>query len=822
MLRIAAVFVSLYAGLCLAQPSGSARLQLDLDKLQTVGSVLHIAAHPDDENTDLLAYFARGRNLRTGYLSLTRGEGGQNLIGSEQGDAMGLIRTQELLAARRVDGAEQFFTRAIDFGFTKTTAETFEKWGKEEVLGDMVWVIRRFRPDIIFLRFSGTPRDGHGQHQASALLGKEAFLAAADPQRFPEQLKYVQPWKAKRLLFNQFNFSPEMEKENAKVPNRIEIDSGVFNPLLGASYGEIAARSRSQHSSQAMGVPERRGRVTNHLVVIAGDPASQDVMEGIDTTWNRLQGGAAVASLLAQANAAYAPRKPQAIVPLLLKARALVVAMKAPEAAAKLPELDEVIGQCLGLFADASAERWAVTPGSTAAVNLTAVARLDAPVTFLGATLAPGLAWEPNAAMATNTLLRQKLQWQVPAEAEPTNPYWLRHPHGTTARYDVRDPLLIGLAENKPLLEAQFRFRYDGAEFVLRRPVRHRYIDSARGELIRDFLTVPKVAAQFEDQTLVFAGAAPRTVQATIRANQPDLSGGLALQVPAGWQASTATAPYKLTKDGEQATVSFTLTPPNGQSVSSLALAARSMITIRYPHIPPQVYFPPAEAKLIRIPVKVLSQNVGYIMGAGDEVPASLRQLGVHVTMLSDEELASSDLSKFDAIVTGVRAFNTRPALRANFSRLLAFMENGGTLVVQYNVVEGFPGQRPAEDVLARIGPYPLQVTRDRVTVEDAPMQVPDWNHPVMQSPNQLSPRDFEGWIQERGLYFAKTWDPRYVSLFASHDPNEEWLPGGMLFARYGKGAYAFTAYSWFRQLPAGVPGAYRIFANLLSAGKAK
>ncbi|MBL8212414.1 MAG: PIG-L family deacetylase, partial [Bryobacterales bacterium] len=262
MLRIAVVLVCLNAGLCLAQPAGSARLQLDLEKLQTVGSVLHIAAHPDDENTDLLAYFARGRNLRTGYLSLTRGEGGQNLIGSEQGDAMGLIRTQELLAARRLDGAEQFFTRAIDFGFTKTTAETFEKWGKEETLGDIVWVIRRFRPDIIFLRFSGTPRDGHGQHQASALLGKEAFFAAADPKRFPEQLNFVQPWKAKRLLFNQFNFSPEMEKENAQVPNRIEIDSGVFNPLLGASYGEIAARSRSQHSSQAMGVPERRGRVT--------------------------------------------------------------------------------------------------------------------------------------------------------------------------------------------------------------------------------------------------------------------------------------------------------------------------------------------------------------------------------------------------------------------------------------------------------------------------------------------------------------------------------------------------------------------------------
>ncbi|MBL8213477.1 MAG: hypothetical protein JNK87_22355, partial [Bryobacterales bacterium] len=606
------------------------------------------------------------------------------------------------------------------------------------------------------------------------------------------------------------------------VPNRIEIDSGVFNPLLGASYGEIAARSRSQHSSQAMGVPERRGRVTNHLVVIAGDPASKDVLEGIDTAWSRLEGGAAVGELLAQANAGYSPRKPQAIVPLLLKARLLVSGMKAPEAAAKLADIDEVIGQCLGLFADAAAERWAVTPGSSAAVNLTAVARLDAAVTFTGATLAPGVSWEPNAPMATNTVMRQKVEWKVPADAEPTNPYWLRRPHGTTARYAVRDPLLIGLAVNQPLLEAQFRFRYEGAEFVLRRPVRHRYVDSARGELIRDFLIVPKVAAQFEDNTLVFADNAPRTVQATIRANEPNLGGGLALQVPNGWKASTATAAYKLAKDGEQATVSFTITPPNTQSVSVLSLAARSMITIQYPHIPPQVYFPPADAKLIRIPVKVLSQNVGYIMGAGDEVPASLRQLGVRVSLLSDEDLASADLAKFDAIVTGVRAFNTRAALRANFSRLLAFMENGGTLVVQYNVAGGVPGRGTTEDVLARIGPYPIKVSGERVTVEDAPMQVPDWNHPVMKSPNQLAPQDFEGWIQERGLYFAKTWDAQYVSLFASHDPNEEWLPGGMLFTRYGKGAYAFTGYSWFRQLPAGVPGAYRIFANLLSAGKTK
>jgi LmbE family N-acetylglucosaminyl deacetylase len=338
--------------------SGTAQISLALDRLTVLGSVLMIAAHPDDENTAALAYWARGRKLQTAYLSATRGEGGQNLIGSEQGDMLGVIRTQELLEARRVDGAEQFFTRAIDFGFSKTPQEAIEKWGHDQTLSDIVWVIRRYQPDVVVLRFSGTPRDGHGQHQASAILGKEAYFAAADKTRFPEQLQFVQPWAAKRLLFNTFNFTPEMEKESAALPNRIEFDTGQFNPILGKSYGEIAGVSRDAHRSQAMGSPERRGPSKNTLVTIAGDPARADLLDGVDTTWNRLPGGAKIGELLSRAAREFAPAHPELTVPLLLEARPLIVALpKNVWSARKLHDLDEAIALCGGLWVDAEADR---------------------------------------------------------------------------------------------------------------------------------------------------------------------------------------------------------------------------------------------------------------------------------------------------------------------------------------------------------------------------------------------------------------------------------------------------------------------------------
>ncbi|MGH9628961.1 MAG: PIG-L family deacetylase, partial [Bryobacteraceae bacterium] len=364
-----------------AQPAlaGATEIRLALERLNTLGSVLMIAAHPDDENTELLAYFARGRNLRTGYLSLTRGEGGQNLIGPEQGIALGLIRTQELLAARRIDGAEQFFTRAIDFGFSKTADETLSKWGRQEVLSDVVWVVRKFRPDVIVLRFSGTPRDGHGHHQASAILGKEAFFAAADPTRFPEQLKYVKPWQAKRVVWNTFSFNREQEREAERLPNRLTVDTGAFNPVLGYSYTEIAGMSRSMHRSQGMGSPERRGSRKQFLTHVAGDPAKADLFDSISLRWDRLPGGAEAGAILSQAARSFLPEQPAKTIPHLLKARALIAAMPGELAALKLEELDRAIGLCAGIWLDASAATGTVTPGADLKISLNAVNRLDLP-----------------------------------------------------------------------------------------------------------------------------------------------------------------------------------------------------------------------------------------------------------------------------------------------------------------------------------------------------------------------------------------------------------------------------------------------------------
>jgi LmbE family N-acetylglucosaminyl deacetylase len=807
------LFASLAACSAWAQwsPTGAAEIHQRLHRLNSLGRVLMIAAHPDDENTNLLAYFARGRHYRTGYLSLTRGEGGQNLIGSEQGDELGLIRTQELLAARRIDGAEQFFTRAIDFGFSKNAEETLAKWGKDAVLDDIVRVIRRFRPDVILFRFSGTPRDGHGQHQSSAILGKEAFAAAADPSRFPDQS--LAPWKTRRAYFNVFAFNEQMERENAKIPNTLMLDSGGFNPVLGYSYGEIAGMSRSRHASQAMGSPERRGAIRNHLVLVAGDPASTDAFDGVDTSWNRLPGGAPVAETLAAAIAAFDPAHPDKILPDLVKARGAARAIDHPDARDKLPEFDELIAEAAGVWLDASAGRYSYSPGATARITLTAVNRLGLPVTILDGA---------EQALAANTPWTKQLTWNIPADAAYSQPYWLRAPK-QGALYAVPDRGRIGDPENAAEKTITFRLKIGAEEISVTRPVVHRYVDPARGELTRAVTIAPSVAIEFSESAILFPGTEPHAVQVQLRAMQPGAAGVLHLQAPQGWKLEPAGQPYQLAEAGQQLTLRFRITPPAADSTATLRAtvngSGHGVRVISYPHIPPQTLFPPAEVKLVRAAIRTLSRKVGYIMGAGDEVPKALQQLGVDVTLLSDADLASADLSKYDAIVTGVRAYNTRPALRANHQRLLDYMSAGGTWIVQYNVVEGFPG-RERRDSVNRVGPYPITIGRNRVTVEEAPIRFPNPGHALLTTPNRISQSDFDGWVQERGLYFASEYDPKYESLFASQDPGEDWQPGGMLYTRYGKGAYVFSAYAWFRQLPAGVPGAYRIFANLLSAGK--
>ncbi|HYL72669.1 MAG TPA: PIG-L family deacetylase [Bryobacteraceae bacterium] len=811
--------------------SGAAEAKLALDRLNVLGSVLMIAAHPDDENTALLAYFARGRKVRTGYLSLTRGEGGQNLIGPEQGDALGVIRTQELLAARRIDGAEQFFTRAIDFGFTKTPDETFQKWGgHDKILSDVVWVIRRFRPDVIVLRFTGTSRDGHGQHQVSAILGKEAFTAAADPKRFPEQLHWVEPWQAKRLMWNTFAFTRQQEEEQAKLPDKVAIDPGDYDPVLGHSYAEIAGMSRSMHRSQGMGASERRGSAKNFLVLVAGAPAKQDAFDGVDLSWNRIPGGGPVGELLAEAARAFDPQHPEKTVPLLIKARKLLAALHGPLADPKRRDLDEAIALCSGLWLEATADKYATVPGGALKINATAIDRERVAVEVESVEV-DGIASavaknDKPGPLPFNEPKAFNLNVTVPQTAPLSQPYWLREPkQGDT--YAVSNQLEIGLAENPPLLEAHFHLRVDSEPIEVVRPVVHRYVERSQGELTRPVIVEPPVALQLPATALLFPNGTAKSLEVQVKANVPGADGRVRIQMPSGFAATPASQDFHLANANQESSLSFRLTPPSQDAKGDLEVSAQlgdrttavEMQVINYSHIPPQVLFPPAKTELVRADVRLLSKNIGYVMGAGDEMPEALRQLGANVVLLSPDDLAHGDLSRFDAIVTGVRAYNTRPDLRANQERVLDYVKNGGTMVVQYNTLDGgFGGGDPT--TTAHIGPYPLKIGRERVTVEEAPVEPLSADCALLHKPNEISAKDFHDWVQERGLYFASEWDPHYQALFETHDPGEKPLKGATLYTPYGKGAYVFTAFSWFRELPAGVPGAYRIFANLLSAAK--
>jgi len=849
--------------------TGEIEIRQALEKLGTLGSVMMIGAHPDDEREQVLAYLALGRHVRTAYLSLTRGEGGQNLIGPEQGDELGIIRSQELLSSRRIDGAEQYFTRAIDFGFSKTADETLQKWDRNKVLGDVVYNIRRFRPDVVILVFSGTPRDGHGHHQASSILGREAFSLAGDSTKFPEQLAYVQPWAPKLLMMNagfpgggQNKGKGKNKADDTPAADRLTLDVGAYSPELGASYAEIGGASRSANRTQGTGAAEPKGSVSAPIETISGDKATKDLFENIDITWNRLPGGAAVGEIVKQALDSFVPARPEALIPLLVKARPLiasiVAATKDPLAERKLKELDETIVLCSGLSLEAQSDKAAVSPGATLRVNFTAVQRLPNQVALTGISLsgiegAPKVNLAPTV-LANNQPSRYNASFTIPQNHPYTQPYWLEQPKDG-ALYSVPDPREIGLPENEPALSAHFRVQVAGTELELTRPVEYRYVDRVYGEQVRPFTVIPPVALSLPEHALVFGDAKPRRIEVAVRSNGGKADGDLRLDVPAGWRAEPASSHFELTAAEEQTNVFFNLVPPEGNSrgrIRAIAQVGAQMVStgtevIQYPHITTQTLLPPAEATLVRADIRILSKTVGYVMGAGDDVPQAIRQLGCDVTLLTEADLAHGDLGRFDAIVTGVRAFNTRPDLRANYQRLFDYANNGGTLIVQYNVPEGGAPPVPARGAsqaaaaqpapasapsvpaatdggqLAHIGPYPIRISRnDRVTVEEAPITFPNPDLRLLHAPNQITSADFDGWVQERGLYFADQWDPKYVSVLESHDPGEMPHPGGMLYAPVGKGAYIFSAYDWFRELPAGVPGAYRLFANMLSAAKAQ
>ena len=726
--------------------AGAVRTELALEKLNVLGSVLTIGAHPDDENAALLAYLARGRRARAAYLALTRGDGGQNLIGSEQGELLGLVRTQELLAARSIDGGEQFFTRAVDFGFSKTADETFEKWGHDAILADVVWTIRRFRPDVIVAGISA----GHGHHQASGILGREAYTAAADKTRFPEQLRWVAPWQAKRLVSGGFRPGPG-PAAGGGAASGIRMDTGEFDALLGFSYSEIAGMSRSMHRTQGMGAPERRGPSNASLSVVAGEPARGDIFDGIDTTWNRLPGGAAVAKILEEAARTFVPEQPEKTIPLLVKAHPLIAAMKDPWATLKLQELDEAVALCAGLYLDASTDRYAVVPGEVLQVNFEATNRSRFPLALKGVRL-EGMTGAPAQEFAPVTLAynqpdRRSLRMTIPQDQPYSQPYWLQKP-GNGFTYIVEDQQLVGLPESPPVLRARIRIQAGSEDIEFIRPVVRRYVDRVAGETSRPLVVVPPVAVSIAEPVVMFPDAKPKTVEVLLRSNAAGVSGELGLEAPQRWRVQPGPSPFRIAATGEETTLSFTVTPPAGSARGQLRAIAKvsgrevslGMLVIEYPDNTPQTVFPPSTAVLVRTDVRTLARRVGYVMGAGDEAPRALGQLGCEVTLLGAEDLARGDLSRFDAIVTGVRAYNVRADLVANQQRLMDYVQQGGTLVVQY-ITAG--GRSPAGS--QAIGPYPLQIGRSRVTVEEAPVTFPNAKH-LLLSELSASLRRGAGW----------------------------------------------------------------------------
>jgi LmbE family N-acetylglucosaminyl deacetylase len=783
-----------------------------LHRLQTVGSALYVAAHPDDENTALLAWLTHVKGVRTAYLSMTRGDGGQNLIGDELGPALGVIRTQELLAARRMDGAEQLFTRALDFGYSKRADETLAFWERDSVLADVVWAIRRFRPDVIITRFPPDSTAGHGHHTASSVLAIEAFTAAADRTRFPEQLDAVAPWRARRLFWNVFTFGRMASVDSSWLV----VDVGDYEPRLGRSMSELAGQSRSNHKSQGFGAPERRGPLPNHLAHRAGEPARRDPFEGVELGWRRFRGGEAVASLLAQAERAFDVRDPERVLPLLARAHAAMRKLADdPLVARKRWELEQVMASCAGLWLEAVSPRPVVTPGEGVTVATSVLVRRPAAVT-LESVAVDGEERRGARVLTPNRAAAETLRFTPREPLHVTQPYWLQLPAGRGLSR-LADRTMLGAPESRPPLSARFRLTIAGAPVDFELPVAHRWTDPVQGERWRFLEVAPPATLAFGQPFQLFnGGGAPRPVRVTVRANRAKLAGTVRLEVPSGWSASPGSAPVELERSGSERQVEFLVTPgPGGGTArAEIEVDGRSWSQgeqrIDHEHIPVQTLFPPAELRLVRAELALRAPRVGYVAGSGDHLADALRQMGSAVTELSDDDIAHGDLSRFDAIVTGVRAYNTRPRLRTLQPRLLDWVAGGGTLLVQYVTTSDGP--------VDYLGPLPMRLGRERVSVEDAPVAFLKPSHPLLTAPNALGPADFEGWVQERGIYFAASWDAGYDAVLGSRDPGEPSRDGGLVYARHGKGSFVYCGYALFRQVPAGVPGAWRLLANLVSA----
>jgi LmbE family N-acetylglucosaminyl deacetylase len=848
---------------------GAAGLTRVLQGLQTTASVLHTGAHPDDEDSAFIARAARGDHARVAYVSLNRGEGGQNIIGPELFDALGVIRTEELLQARRLDGAEQFFGHTFDYGFSKSRAEAAMKWGEHDTLGDYVRVIRMFRPLVVYSRFTGTPTDGHGHHQEAGYLTPLAYKAAADPGEFPEQLREgLRPWQAKKLYHGNFgNVRPD-----PAVP-MLQVQEGLMDPAAGRTYAEISYEGRSQHKTQAQGGIEARGPIASTLTLVASvaPPAlpEKSIFDGIDTTvvglakLSGLPSGVIDTELSAmdaaakKALAAYEPLDPAALVPTLAQGlratRAARAALKRLAGSAdaradadfllavKEDEFTDALVRAAEVVVDPLSGQDTVVQGEAVDVVVRAFLPPGSKVTIEQATLHAPAGWTIESLEGTSLPTAPGFQGRrempttsavfrltAPASAPVTQPYYLKRPRmGDTYKWTEDDPKAMPF--DPPLITASVAATIGGVPVTITRPVQFRFADAVRGELRRDVNVVPRLAVGLDTPLVVVPlGTAPYQQKLVVTAtsfSQKPVSGTLRLQLPQGWTSTPAQAMFTLNRSGENTSTPFVVTAPARRTTGHLEISAeaaadgatfsRDVELISYPHIQTHRLYWPATANTQVFDLKVAAVKVGYIMGSGDAVPDAIRRMGVDVTMLNGDMLATGDLSRFDTIVVGIRASEANPDFVANNGRLLDYVRRGGTMIVQYQQ------QEYANRMMPPFPASPPTNANPRVTVEDAPVTILVPMHPAFTFPNTITEADFSGWVQERNAYAFSMFDSRYVPLLESADPGEPPVRGAEVYADVGKGRYVYTSYSWFRQLPAGVPGAYRQFANLISLSKA-
>lgn len=817
-----------------AQPpaiNNSADIFLQIKKLNVVGSVLYIAAHPDDENTRLLAYLSKGRLLQTGYLSLTRGDGGQNLIGDEQGIDLGLIRTQELLDARRIDGAQQFFSRAYDFGFCKTATEALDTWGHDKILSDVVWVIRKFRPDVIITRFPGDARAGHGHHAASSILANEAFKDAADPNKFSEQLKDgVEVWQAKRIFWNTFNFGGL----NTTDSTQLKLNVGGYNNLLGKSYGELAAESRSEHKSQGFGVPAQRGESNEFFLLTGGDAAQKDILDGVDISWDKIPGGEKIQPLVQSIIDSYNFEHPENSVEKLVTLYTTINAL--PDGFWKKKKLDatsNLIAECSGIYAEAIASNELLVAGGNTRVGISVIARNNVPVTLekislnqFDSTLNLPLAMDKNYSFMH--------QMQIPNDVMKTQPYWIRQLLASGS-FDVSDQQMIGKAQNDPAFTASFTFNFFGQNITIEKPVQYEYTDPTRGELHEPVAVIPALDISvspsiiFTDMMRDGKIIEPQNISLELSSHITSKNQQAKIILYKGNSIAWSRDTVLDLENGKQYNFSVPVsTLKNGNLNGHLYAGAeinyngkntvfdKRIHSIRYAHIPDINYLATDSLKISSEKIIVTQKRIAYIEGAGDKVEAALRQMGYAVTVLHEADITLQKLRSFDVVITGVRAYNVLDWLPGKYDVLMQFVKEGGNLIVQYNTNNQLSG------VPFAIGPYPFTISRTRVTDENAEVKFLLPLHEVMNFPNKILQKDFDGWIQERSIYQAEKIDNHYAAIFGMHDANEPESNGSLIITPFGKGNFAYASLVFFRELPAGLDGAFKLFANLIAMPKNK